>query len=165
MFICWDWFSSSGSKVGVKTNSSYFQKLISINEKNSINEKEVFYALYKVLPAFLDPNTGGQEIKDITLQNLQSLIPNNASVYITRYGDSPQLSFWYRMAVILSLKDKDIRRDLTQTDYMAIETNIPKTSGTLEEKYDYYVLGPNDKPPYLATLIWSNIFATAWKRH
>ncbi|MCL4418234.1 MAG: hypothetical protein M1365_16375, partial [Actinobacteria bacterium] len=29
------------------SNSSYFQKLISINEKNSINEKEVFYALYK----------------------------------------------------------------------------------------------------------------------
>ena len=101
------------------------------------------------------------EFKIIKLH--KKLIPENKSVYIADYGEASELPFSYRMALILALKEKDIRRNLSQTDYMAIETSIPYKSGTYEERYDFYILTPLQKPPFPAELIWLNIFASAWK--
>lgn len=140
-------------------NRNYFQKLVSIDD-----EKKISYSLFKILPDFLNKKNGVQDIEKETLENLQKLIPSVSSVYISDYGNAPELSFWYRMATILTLKDKDIRRNLTLTDYMAIETEIPYKKGSFEEEYDYYLMGPKQKPAYPATLIWSNIFSSVWKR-
>ncbi len=143
-------------------NTKYFQILKSIDIKEGLGGGN-FYRLYKVLPAFFDSNVGGRNISEGTLGTLQKLIPENKSVYIADYGEASELPFSYRMALILALKEKDIRRNLSQTDYMAIETSIPYKSGTYEERYDFYILTPLQKPPFPAELIWLNIFASAWK--
>lgn len=145
------------------SNNKYFDVLQSIETKDGMG-KDAFYRLYKVKPNFLDPNIGGKDIEDGTLLKLQQLIPNEGSIYIADYGDPPKLNFWYRMATVLALKDKDIRRNLSQTDYQAIEINIPYKSGTLNEQHDFYVLAPNEKPPFPSKLIWSSLYASAWER-
>lgn len=146
------------------SNKKYFEILQSIDVKNSRREN-IFYRLYKVNPEYLDSSTGGKYIEEGTLTKLQKLIPENVSTYIADYSENPKLlSFWYRMAIILLLKDRDIRRNLSQTDYMIIETYIPYKSDSIKKQYDYYVMGPNQKPSYPSKLIWSNIFATAWKK-
>lgn len=137
-------------------NKEYFQILQSIENRD--------FQLYKVLPKYLDQNLGGKDIKEGTLTYLQSIIPDGKTVYIADYGYPPKLFFWYRMVLILALKDKDIRRNLSQTDYQAIETIIPSTNGTLDQSYDYYILGPGDKPPIPSKVIWSNIFVNVWER-
>jgi len=144
-------------------NAKYFQVLKSIEIKKS-SGTNIFYRLYKILPAFLDLNNGGKNISDGKLDTLQKLIPENKSVYIADYGDDDsKLPFSYRMVLILALKEKDIRRNLSQTDYMVIETSIPYKNGSYDGIYDYYILAPNQKPPISSKLVWSNIFASAWK--
>lgn len=144
-------------------NNKYFQLLSSVDIKDS-SGRDIFYRLYKVLPQFLDENSGGKEIKDGTLIELQGIIPNKSSIYIADYGNSPKFSFWYRMALILALRDKDIRRTLSQTDYQAIETEIPYNTGSIDEKYDFYILSPNEKLSFPAKLVWSNLYGSCWKR-
>ena len=145
------------------SNSRYFEILKSIDAKDE-SGLEIFYRLYKVKGLFIEPSSGIKDIEESTLKYLQKLIPNRSSIYIDDYGEPPMLSFWYRMAAILALKDKNIFRNLSQTDYMAIDTKITYQSGVLNDRYDFYILPPNKKAPYPAKLIWSNIFASAWKR-
>lgn len=145
-------------------NKNYFQLLQSIEYTDTSSGQESFFRLYKVLPKYLDENIPGKEIEEGTLDLLDKLIPNNSSVYVANYGDPPQMSFWYRMALVLTLKNKDLRYNFSQTDYQVIETDIPHIMGSITEKYNFYVLGPQDKPPIPSNLIWSNIYAKGWKR-
>lgn len=142
-------------------NNTFFEKLQSIDYQDN-QKKGIFFRLLKVLPQYLDPNTGGKEIGDGTLKLLNILIPNSSTVYISDYGNPPQFSFWYRMAIILGLKDKQLRKNISQTDYQAIETDIIYTAGNLNQKYNFYILAPNQKPSFPAKLIWSNIYASTW---
>lgn len=144
------------------SNPKYFKILQSIKTKNNKGE-DVFYGLYKVQPAFLDNNSNTTSIQEGTLTLLNSLIPEKLSVYISDYDNEQKLPFWYRMALVLALKDKDIRKEPSQTDYQVIETIINYKPGKDSDKYDFYILGPNQKPIFPAKLIWSNIFASAWK--
>ncbi|MBI2599315.1 hypothetical protein HYW43_00135 [Candidatus Daviesbacteria bacterium] len=143
-------------------DENYFEKLQSVDYQDN-QKKEIFFRLYRVLPQYLDPQSGVKEINEGTLRTLNILIPNLSTVYISDYGDPPHFSFWYRMAVVLQLKDKQIRRNISQTDYQAIETNLIYTTGNSNQRYDYYISAPNQKPFLPATLIWSNIYASAWK--
>lgn len=140
-------------------NDKYFKVLKSIEHEGK------FYRLYKILTAFTDTSSKIQETSENTLEQLQKKIPIKKSVYIGDYGENPNLSFWYRMTLTLALNDKDIRRNLSQTGYMVVETSIPYKSGNIMNVYDFYILGPNQKPPIQSKLIWSNIFASAWERY
>ncbi len=146
-------------------NDQYFEILKSIDAKDELG-MEIFYRLYKVKGLFLEPLVGGKDIQTGTLQELQRLIPKQSSIYIDDYNyeKTPNLSIWYRMALILALKDRNIFRNLSQTDYMAIDTKITYQSGVLNDRYDFYILPTNKKTPYPSQLIWSNVFASAWKR-
>lgn len=145
-------------------NSNFFEKLQSIDLTDR-NGQHVFYRIYKILPQYLDPFAGGKEIKDGTIDTLHRSITPDSSVYISDYGNEDKLiSFWYKMAIVLGLKDKNIIRNTSQTDYQVIETIIPHINGKIsDKKYNFYILSPNQYPPYPAKQIWSNIFASAWK--
>lgn len=146
------------------TNPAYFEILQSKDLK-STNKEDIFYRLYRVKPKYTDNSSGIQETKEAALVSLSNLITANSSVYIADYADFPNFSFWYRMAVILALKDKNIVKNPSQTDYQIIETPINYTPVEKDEKYEYYVLGPGQTPSYPSKLIWSNIYASAWKTY
>lgn len=151
-------------------NPNYFKLLTSTGGKDS-EGKDTFYRLYEVNPNFLDPVLGGKNIIGKTLAELTTIIPVNSTVFINDY---PALSFWYRMAVSLALKDRKIaltRRDQENPDfrnpysgYMAIETDFNIIEDSKDDLYDFYILPPDKKPPVPADMIWSNLFASAWKK-
>lgn len=125
----------------------------------------VFYEILQVLPQYFDENIGGKEINEGRLDQLRTIIPKEAPVYLSDYGDTDQLlSFWYRMASTFALGEHNLFMNLSQTTYQVIETRFirqdPKEGGV----YDYYILSPANKPDFKAELIWSNILAAAWKR-
>lgn len=135
-------------------NPIYFQPLVSIKDFDQKN----FYALYRVTPEFL----ALPDIEEGTFTYLRKLIPVNSTIYI---GDYPEIDFWYRMAATVALKDYNLFLNNSKTRYMAIETRINEQSGDKDGIYNFYLLGPNEKPNFPAQLIWSNIYATAWERN
>lgn len=144
-------------------NSSFFNILYSESKDNT--GRNSFMRLYKVLPQYLDPTVGGKEINDRKLDKLKIMIPKDAKVYLSDYGDSPDsLSFWYRMALQYALKDHNLIMNLSQTAYQVIETDFNRRFPKEGEVFNYYILAPNQKPDFEAELIWSNVLASAWKR-
>lgn len=134
-------------------NPLYFKALIYIPEIDNQN----YSALYQVKSEFLN----SPDIEEGTLTYLRKLIPKNSSVYI---GGYPRINFWYRMALSLALKNHDVIINTSQTRYQAIETTINGRVGNETDKYTFYLIGPDEKPNFPSELIWSNIYASAWKR-
>lgn len=151
-------------------NPDYFDLLTSIEDKDGLGNI-ITYKLYKVRGMFLDSARGGREVSTGTLGTLQKFIPKGSTVFISDY---PALSFWYRMATSLALKDRQLalrRRDQENisfrtpyTGYQLIETDFKIIDDKEDGIYDFYILPPGKSPPVKAELIWSNLFASAWKR-
>lgn len=147
------------------SNKNFFEELYSLD----VNEYSAIYKIYRVNPQFLDPVTGGREIEDGTLEKLQKLIPVNSTVYINDY---PDLSFWYNMAVSFALKNRMIAIRVANNNidppynggYGLIETTFNSILRKEDSLYDFYILPPDKSPEVKAELIWSNMFASAWKR-
>lgn len=142
-------------------NSSFFQVLKYTRDNNNS------YMLLKALPLFFDEKSGGKEINEGRIDQLVSLIPKNASIYLSDYGESDKfLNFWYRLpfAYILGDGSYNLVMNMSQTTYQVIETIMNRRFPRDGELYDYYILPPTQKPDVEAELIWSNILASAWKR-
>ncbi|MBI2599298.1 hypothetical protein HYW43_00050 [Candidatus Daviesbacteria bacterium] len=140
-------------------NPNFFQIL------KRLESNGVFYEILQVLPQYLNESIGGKEINEGRLDQLKTLVPKESSVYLSDYGDTPELlSFWYRMATTFSLGEHNLVMNLSQTTYQVIETEFTRRQVQEGEVYDYYVLGPGKKLDFNAELIWSNMFASAWKR-
>lgn len=145
-------------------NSKYFQILQSQDVTGSAGKNE-FSRLYKVLPLYLDPHIGGKEIHEGRLDELRNIIPKNSTVYLSDYGDTPELlSFWFRMAAAYAMKEHNLIMNTSQTAYQVIETTFNRRNPKEGEIYDYYILPPDQKPEFSAEMIWSNILASAWRR-
>lgn len=150
-------------------NPRFFRKLSIIGGVGP-NGKQAFLRLYSVNDEFLT-STDIQNIDKGTLEYLSKQIPKEAAVYVNDY---PGISFWYRMAISYALSDRKIalnRRDqeylpfrTPYSGYMLIETNFNIIPDDPEGIYDFYILPPDKTPDKPSELIWSNIFASAWKR-
>lgn len=142
-------------------NSNFFKVLRFIENNNSS------YRLLRVLPLYSDAKLGGKEINEGRLDQLGSLIPGDASVYLSDYGSPPKfLNFWYRMPFAYYLGDgnHDLVMNIPQTTYQVIEMVLKRRMVKEGAIYDYYILSSTEKPDFQAKLIWSNIFASVWKR-
>lgn len=150
-------------------NPRFFRKLFAI-EGVGLNGKQVFLRLYSVNDDFLT-STEVANINEGTLDFLAKQIPKDATVYVSDY---PGISFWYRMAISYALRDRKIalnRRDqeylpfrTPYSGYMLIETYFNIIPDNPDGIYDFYILPPDRSPAKEAKLIWSNMFASAWKR-
>ena len=149
-------------------NTRYFKPLIKLSDKNPTGEN--FYDLYQVTDTYLNSPEIGYLAKGM-INDLQKLIPSQSTVYIDDY---PKLSFWYRMALSLALRDRGLaltRRDKDNIEfrtpysgYMLIEANFKTIEDRHDNLYDYYLLSPDSQPKVASQLIWKNVFASAWKR-
>lgn len=151
-------------------NPNYFELLTPINN-GTLSEENISYKFYKLKPDFLDSVKGGEEIHGKTLIDLDKIIPKNASVFVSDY---PAISFLYRMAISLALRDRQLAITLRDqpnvsfrvpySGYMAIETKFNIINDRSDNSYDFYILPPNGNPPLPSEMVWSNLFASAWKK-
>lgn len=142
-------------------NKNFFEELKSVGINDST------YRILKVLPAYLDEKSGGEEINEGRIDQLIAMIPKGSSIYLSDYGETPNvLNFWYRMpfAYVFGTNDYDLAMNISQTTYQVIETTMHRRLPNKGESYDFYILPPTQKPAIDAELIWSNIYASGWKK-
>ena len=142
----------------------------SVDRLKDINNGQYFEKIYEdelgVLYDIKQSYFAEASEEDNLIASLPELVPEGSRIFL---DTPPDLNYYIRAASFLALKDRDLYSVWGPGHYNYIETFITIKDPSEVDKYDYLLLGPDNKAPEICIncdsleKIWETEQAALWK--